>query len=126
MKALLFGLKQPEISDRGDVFCPAISDNTKIQEEHNHNGSNSYKIASNNLNKQEVGISAGGWVAVNDEFKTTVNLPSGYAFDETAMKFIIDGGTYNGEIVNPRIRKVTDSQMEVFLSEALTLKVMFI
>ena len=125
MKNLLFGLKQPEPPDRG--FWSALENNIVIQEAHQHTGIDSYKIVSSNLNKNEVTVSINDWVNGGvGELITTMTLPSGYSVDETSMTFLIVGGSFDGQIIYPTIRKLSTSEIEIEVNRALDLKVILI
>ena len=106
-------LKIPDTGDRGNSFCPAISEDLTILDTHNHDGVNSAPIASKSLQKGLINLEAANWIETDTDFKQTINLPSGYNFDLTLLKFIITSGVYIGKEITPTINKVSPTSFDV-------------
>ncbi len=108
MLTLSYGYKKPQTSDRGDVFFPALEQDIQAVNDHIHDGVTSAPISVTNLTKSTQAISAGSWVPTSGgHFRQEVTLPAGFLFSSTMMRFIINGGGSDGEIVIPTVNKGT-------------------
>jgi hypothetical protein len=117
-------LKIPTQGDKGSSFCPAITEDLTILDSHNHNGTNSEKIAANSINKPELILASNGWVLSGGDYKQTATLPNGYDFDKTNFKFVINSGSEAGSVIHPTVVKKTNSTFDVYIMQALEIKVL--
>jgi hypothetical protein len=106
-------LKIPETGDRGSIFCPAISENFAVLDGHTHDGLNSPLVKSSSLEKQSVVIPAVNLVEQSDgDYLYSLTLPTGYGFDNSLFKFIINSGDLVGQEINPTIVKTGDNSLD--------------
>lgn len=111
-----YGYSIIQDGDRGSEFCPLLSANWERMDAHKHDGVDSAKIKTSNLEKAAINLDFSGWVVDGDDYVQTVNLPSGYSFDETALRFVCASGTHTGKVLNLRTTKVSSSQFKVYCS----------
>ncbi len=106
MLTLSYGYKKPETGDKGNVFFPALEDNITLLNGHTHNGTDSALIPVTSLTKSTQSILAAAWVVTSGgRYRQEVTLPSGFTFAATVMRFVINGGGADGEIIFPSLLK---------------------
>ena len=108
-------LKIPQTGDRGTVFCPAVSESLTTLDSHTHDGVNSKVISSKSVSKGEIDLSMANWVLDSGDYKQSVTLPSGYEFNKSMFKFIINSGSSLGREINPTIIKTGLNTFNVFV-----------
>lgn len=107
-------LKIPETGDRGNVFSPAISDDLDTLDKHNHDGITSPTIKAKSIEKNTINIVNSGWINNGTDFYQEVTLPTGYDFDTTTIKAIINSGPFVGSLIFPTIIKTTPTKFNIF------------
>jgi len=122
---LTYGFKKPIDGERN--FWGSLEDNITRLDAHAHDGVDSAKISTKNLTKGSVDIASGSWSATTDQSGTydqTITLPTGFTVDETIMKFIVDGGTEDGDQIFPTWEKASSTTVKVYINDnTLDLKV---
>lgn len=109
------GFKLPTTGDRD--WWTQLEDNITQLNSHDHDGTDSEQISTNNLSKSTGSIASGSWSAVSGEagtYKQTVTVPTGYTVDLTDIKFYI---TSSGIQIHPSVRKVTATTYDVFIND---------
>lgn len=107
-------LSWPEAGDRGSVFGPKIVTNFETLDEHVHDGVTSDKISAKHVNKGAVTLATSDWVlAASGDYRQTLTLPSGYAFDTCGLRFFINSGAHSGKEIHPTVIKLTTTTVEV-------------
>lgn len=105
-----------EAADRGAVFCPAISANFETLDTHKHDGLDSEKISAQNITKSEQILTEGSWVADPRGYKQTITLPTGYLYDTTEFKFVVNTGPLAGAQIRPTLVKINDTSCDVHVT----------
>ena len=115
MITLSYGFEKPETNDTGATVFPAMESNIQKLNDHNHNGINSSLIPSSAITAATQTISSAGWALVaNGIYKQTVTLLAGMDYDEIGIQFHL---VSDGRLVTPTVRRVTDSQYDVYLND---------
>ena len=82
MVILSKGFKLPETGDFGDVWFPALEDNTQQMNDHTHNGVNSEKISAIALTGSTATVLSGAFADQgNGYWRATVTVPGGLTID---------------------------------------------
>lgn len=108
------GYKLPETGDRSwwdDIAFDIVRVNG-----HEHDGVDSEKIKSFNLNKSATLISSTNWGSDigGNTFEQTIALPAGYEFDTTNISIRLAS---TGEIIYAKIIKDTDSSFIITVND---------
>lgn len=112
------GYKLPTAGDRGSSWFSDLEDNIVRVNSHDHDGINSEKLASSNIERQTSSLVAGNWTLVADgTYKQTVSMPSGYTMTESTFKFQINSGADLGDIFYPVIDRLTDTSYDIFIND---------
>ena len=108
------GTEIPSAGENGTQFCPQLERNWTRYDEHDHSGgTKGLAIETKNLTKGTGTAASGSWVADGtDMYKQTITLPTGYAFDTTEIRCIIDD-----EIVGLRIKKASSTTFEIWVND---------
>ena len=110
MITLSYGFKQPENLDEGSVVFPALEANWAQINSHNHNGTNSAKIASSSITTTTIAISNANWILVADgHYYQNVVIPNSGLYDNFFLTFKLS----TGEQVFPSVSKVAASTFRV-------------
>lgn len=109
MITLSFGFKKPVTGDLGPTVFPALEANWQQVNDHDHNGTNSKKIASSSVEAVTQNILAANWVSIaNGLFEQTITMPAAVAYDNVIISF-----RFNNEPVLLKCQKVAASQYKV-------------
>lgn len=119
METLSNGFKNPENGDRGSVFFPALNENIEQINEHNHDGNNSERINAQELQKATQNILAAAWGADagGSTYTQAITCPSGFTFNDMAVKFHVSGGAYDGAQIYPTIVKTGASAYNLTVND---------
>lgn len=84
----------PVTGDKGSVWFPALEHNIKQLNDHNHDGSNSFKIPSTNIEAVTQTISASNWVVevANQTWSQEVTLPANVLYSDVFIMVKNDVG----------------------------------
>jgi hypothetical protein len=106
MLTLTYGYKKPQTNDKGSTFFPALEEDLQQLNDHDHSGVNSAPIPVAYLTKSTQSILAANWVSTSGgRYRQEVTLPSGFTYANTTMRFVINGGGTDGEMIIPSIEK---------------------
>lgn len=106
MQTLTYGFKKPETGDKGTVFFPALEDNVDRLDSHSHNGTNSPKLSSENVDAYAQTIGAGSWASIGtDSYRMLVTMPVTLEFDKCTMLFLINSGAASGQVFYPTVSR---------------------
>jgi len=109
MLTLSFGFKKPVSGDLGPTVFPALEDNWQQVNDHDHDGTNSKKIASSSIEAITQNISSLNWVSVgNGLYEQTITMPAAVVYDNVSISF-----RYNNEFVLLKCEKVAAAQYKV-------------
>jgi len=112
------GYIKPETGDRGNTFFKNLEDNIERLDGHTHDGQNSNRIPSRDLEKQTQTILADDWGTAsgvgNQEFTQTITMPTDYIFDETQMIF---KDVASGAILYPEITRTNASEYTITMND---------
>lgn len=111
MQTLSYGYKLAKNPDQGDLFFPAMEFNIQRLNDHNHDGSNSAPLAS-----QQQGISAGSWTAApigGGLYQQDVTMPANLSYDSCDIWFKLS----TGEIVYPSVERLSSSSYRVYTND---------
>ena len=115
MITLSFGFKKPENGDTGSIVFPALEDNIQQLNDHNHDGVNSSLLTTASFTPVTATALLANWVLVaNGIYSQTITLPGAFAYDTTTIT--VKHGT-TGDLIRPRIDKVSNSQFEIFTND---------
>lgn len=123
MQVLTNGYKLPETGDFGDVWFPAIEDNIQRLNDHTHDGTNSEKLESKNIQANFSTVLSGAFSASGTKFRATVAVPSGADFDN--MVILCKDPTSKDQMYL-EIEKIDDSSFYVYLNIVQDVEVYFI
>ncbi len=117
------GYKKPETGDFGDVWFPALEDNIDRVNSHNHDGVNSEKLESKDLEVTIDTILVGAFVDQgNGYYKATVTTPGGLLIDNYSLTF---RDPTTKETIYPKFQKVTATTADVYINSPQTIEVVF-
>lgn len=120
----------PETGDESStVWQPAISDNWEKVDAHDHDGTNSSKIASVDILKKTTVIHQADWVPDGDQFSTAVALPSGYNFNNANVIFTLatSGHPDEGARLGLSVVKIDNLNCMVYSNtDEIDVEVMFV
>ena len=117
MQTLTYGRQKPEDGDKHNVWWDALAANAEKDDAHDHDGSNSKKISISSL-IQSQDISKASWVLVSGGlYKQTVTLPAGIVYDDMHVRFLFDGGSYDGDEVFLQVEKVSSTQYDLYIND---------
>lgn len=111
MITLSYGYQQPQNSDTGDVWFPALAADILQLNNHNHDGVTSSPLAS-----QQQTILAANWAAAaigGGVYFQLVTVPTGLSFDTCHIWFKLSTGQY----VYPSVERVSASTYNVFIND---------
>ena len=123
MQVLSFGYKLPETGDFGDVWFPALEDNITRVNSHNHDGTNSSKLASSSITAVHQTVNSGDFSLVSGEYRATVNMPGGLDYDDY---IIVCKDPASQDQVYLKVEKITDSQFYLYTNTQQDYEVYFV
>lgn len=115
MQTLSYGYKLPETDDKASVVFPALEDNITRLNSHDHDGVNSAPLSGTAIRSSVVAVPSGSWSADlgGGYYSQNVNVPTGLDFDEATIQV----KTSTGEVVWPKITRVSSSQITITVSD---------
>lgn len=127
MQTLTYGFKLPDTGDKGTVFFPALEDNITRLDAHTHNGANSPKLSSENVDAYSQTMGAGSWALVVDNtYRMLITMPATLEFDKCTMMFLINSGTAVGQVFFPTVTKVSANTYYVYSNDnSIDIKVQY-
>lgn len=111
MQTLSHGYKLPQNTDTGDVVFPAMEENIRRLNDHNHDPSNSAPLASI---PQE--ILAANWAPApigGGLYRQLVTMPAPFTYDVADIWFKFS----SGEIVYPSVERVSSNSFYVYTND---------
>ncbi len=127
MITLSNGVKKGESGDVGAPIWTALNSNFQILNDHSHNGTDSVKINSENINKQAVNLPTASWVAGARGFSQTVTCPGAVTLDKVALRFRVRTGSLQHQFVNPSVEPTSLTSFVVIVNDsALDLECLFV
>jgi hypothetical protein len=95
METLSYGYLKPTSPDRGPAVFPALEDNIERLNDHDHDGSNSAKIASINVNASVQNVFAASWVSLGGgNYRQLITVPIGVNLDTMMVNVRDSSGNY--------------------------------
>jgi hypothetical protein len=102
MITLPYGRKKPQNGNKGLSVFDALAANIDIDDAHSHNGVNSGKIKSMNLERGTVSILNTAFTLDPDGYYYgSVALPAGHSCQTSTLIFLCVGGDFGGVQCNP-------------------------
>lgn len=123
-----YGYKIPENGDTGAPVFAALGGNATLVDAHTHNGINSAKITSSDLQRSTISLPSGSWVATSDGtgFKQTVTCPGVYTLANSSFRFRVSSGAHANKIIHPTILPISVTSFEVVVNDSsLNLDILF-
>lgn len=117
------GFKKPSAGDTD--WWDQLEDNIDQTNSHDHDGTDSEKIAAKNITKSTSTIAAADWGsdAGGATYSATITMPAGHEFDNAVM-LIYD--TDNGDQIYPSLAKVNSTSYTITVNDnTLNLKVIY-
>lgn len=127
MQTLSNGVKKPEQGDVGAPIFAALNNNADILNDHAHDGSDSEKILSHNIEKNATTLPAASWVAGARGFSQTVTCPGAVTLDKVALRFRVKSGAYQHQFVHPTVEPTSLTSFVVIVNDSsLELECLFV
>lgn len=119
------GYKLPQNGERG--WWQVLIENWTRVNSHKHDGNDSEKILTSNLDKLETTVDSANWVAATDGLHTQrITLPGGVTFPKVAIKVYTMSGANVVEEIQPKITRFSNTQFDIFVNDnSLSLKVIY-
>ena len=114
METLTYGYKKPQNGDRGTAVFEAIQDNTQQVNDHAHNGVNSARINTTNLEKTTVAVLSTAWNVDGNRYSQLLTLPGTLLFDNIQ---IFSREMVSGEAAYPEIEKITVNSFKIYTND---------
>jgi len=95
MLTLSYGFKKPQDGDLSNLWFDEISENMQKTNDHNHNGVNSSKLSTKDVNALTQSLPNTNWAPSGAIYSQIVTIPGGELYDKYAIQF----KTSSGEIV---------------------------
>ena len=112
---LTYGLKLPTAGDRGAPLFADLEGNINQLDSHNHNGTNSAKIAASSVDSSLVSVPAANWVSQGDGlYDQVVTIPAAFSYDEHKISVRIES---TKEYIFPKVEKVAATQVRVWTND---------
>jgi hypothetical protein len=111
MIELPYGYLQPQDTDDGDEFFPAIEDNWSRIASHSHDG-----IDSAFLSTATQAVDSGAWVAApigGGVYRQLVTMPDGFNYDTADIWFKLS----TGEFVYPSVDRASGTTYYVYTND---------
>lgn len=111
MQTLSYGYLLPQNPDTGDLFFPALEQDIRQLNDHDHDGDNSAP-----LSRQSVSILSATWAAVagfNGLFKQTITLPNSLEYDAVDLWFRLS----TGEFVYPSVERTSNTTFTIYTND---------
>ena len=108
MITLSKGFLQPQNSDTGDVWFPALAANMAQLNNHTHDGSTSQLLSTSTAN-----ILAANWSAApigGGQYRQLITVPTGYSYDVCDIWFKLS----TGELVYPTVERASATTYYVY------------
>lgn len=122
MLTLSHGIKKPETGDKGRSFFPALSANAQIQNDHNHQGTDSSKLTAAACESVVTTILAASWVHLGGgNYRAVVTLPAGLDFDTCYPTFRMTSGA----ILHLTADKINDTSFYAYINDAIDVLVVY-
>jgi hypothetical protein len=115
MITLAYGRKKPQNGDSGSIFWAALAANVVLDDAHTHNGTDSARLSGGDIQATTVELTNTGWTADGDRYWKLATLPGTFQFDNVMMRFLYNGGTYDGEELFPTTDKQTANTFRVYM-----------
>jgi len=134
MNVLDYNFRKPEKGDSGLVSANALEHNIDLVVAHNHNGTNSEKIAPNALDRQSDSIRAVDWVAnpTGEGYKQTVSISNdaqiaGVSMATSEPAFYISIGTNKYKRIYPDLQNISLTTYDLIVNDSsLELEVLYL
>lgn len=118
------GQKLPETGDFGDVWFPALEDNIQRNNDHDHDGTNSNQLSSQNILGVVQSILSGDFSADGDRLSATISLAGGAVTLDSKTVVLRDPTTKNPLYMD--YEKVGTTQLKVFTDIARDVEVIIV
>jgi len=113
-----YGYKKPQTGDKGSSWFGDLEFDIDRLDSHDHEGTNSKLITPTAMSVTSQSILASAWSVVGDgTFKQTVTMPTGLTFVNVNFRIYIDGGTHDGSIIYPSIKKVAANTYDIYIND---------
>jgi hypothetical protein len=110
------GYKKPSVGDRN--WYDDIEENIQRINDHTHDGVDSEVLPITSISKVTQSVLAASWSSQGEgTYKQTLTLPTDYTFNNAQIKFYVDGGTYDGQVVLLSVRKVSATTFDVYIND---------
>jgi hypothetical protein len=124
-----YGVKIMEDGDKGQPVFDAMNDNFEHYRDHTHDGTDSSQIASTDIDKESLNLSAASWVVtgLGNGYKQTVTCPGSVTLANSLPRFRIRTGANIHKIIYPTIIPASLTQFDVVVNDnSLDLEVLFL
>ena len=119
------GYKKPQNGDRG--WYTDLEFNIDRVDAHSHNGTDSVALPSSSITKSTQDVLSASWVSLGEgNFKQTLTLPMGYNWNDSQIRFYVNGGSMYGQEVLLSVKRVSTSTFDIFVNDnTLALKAVY-
>jgi hypothetical protein len=118
MQTLSYGYELPENGDRGSVWFPSLANNITQLNGHTHDGVDSAQLNVSAITKFSQTIDAGDWVIVADgTYRQEVTMPANVNMSDFQMRFEIEGGAGDNDIIFPSIEHSAANKYYVYIND---------
>lgn len=119
------GYRKPQTGDRG--WYSDLEWNIDRVDAHSHNGTDSVALASPSIAKTTQDVLAASWVSLGEgNFRQTLTLPLGYNWNDSQIRFYVNGGPMDGQEVLLSVKRVSTNTFDVFVNDnTLALKAVY-
>jgi len=125
---LTYGLKRPVDGDQGATLFDDLEGDITQLDAHNHNGTNSSKLSPSAMDVTAVTVAAANWNAGSyGNYYQEVTIAGSLTFETMHCSVYVNGGTNDGQIIFPTIKKGSSSStIYIYVNDnTLALKVIF-
>lgn len=119
------GYRKPQTGDRG--WYSDLEFNIDRVDAHSHNGTDSVALPSSTITKSTQDVLAANWSSQGEgNYKQTLTLPLGYNWNDSQIRFYVNGGPADGQEVLLSVKRVSTNTFDVFINDnSLELKAVY-
>jgi hypothetical protein len=119
------GYKKPSTGDRN--WYADLEFNIDRVDAHSHNGTDSVQLTSMSIAKSTQDVLAANWTSLGEgNYKQTLTLPLTYTWNDSQIRFYVNGGALDGQEVLLSVKRVSPTTFDVFINDnTLSLKVVY-
>ena len=111
---LTYGRKTPSTNDASSSWMDDLADNIVLDDAHDHDGTDSPRIAIGSRLVTTQSIASGSWVATSGgRYRQEVTLSGSLTFDGVSMEFRLSTGT----VIYPTIEKTASTKYYIYTND---------